>query len=180
MGTGASVARGVEAYVFINGRRNGREAELWWLDQGYLVNIVDENNMPIHENHLSSDDTTDIDTDADTDMDSQERMIRDEVPYYSREEIDEMFPPAIEAVDWEEVDPEGRAFLAADAVWNEWWNERDNNVTYSSDWIASDSDSADVVPPPENTENAASPYQDELDDDGTFRSDFVAFDTVSD
>ena len=41
-------------------------------------------------------------------------------------------------------------------------NERDNDITHRPDWIASDTDSADVVPTPANTENyfaSSSPHQ---------------------
>ena len=58
-----------------------------------------------------------------------------------------------------QVDPEGREYM---------------------DWIASDAESTDPPQAPQpNRMDADSPYTDELDADGTFRSDLVPIDTDS-
>ena len=136
MGSEASVARGVEAYVLINNSGNGRAIEQWWLDQGYLINVM-ENDPPTSEDNESQiEDSEDMETESNT----QENMLRHEVPYYSREEIEDFFPTApsrISAIpifppniSTEDAENMSISIADADALWTEWWNNRSENIEY--------------------------------------------------
>ena len=132
MGTGASVARGLEAYIFINESGNGHEIEQWWMDQGYLVHYLSqEPSMEDIESPTDSSESTE---------DTQENMLRHEVPYYSREEVEEFFPAApsrISAIppfppniSTEDAENMSISIADADALWTEWWNSRSENIEY--------------------------------------------------
>ena len=135
MGSGASVARGVEAYILINNTGNGNAIEQWWLDQGYLIN-VSEDEPPTDESENQIEDSEDMETESNT----QENMLRHEEPYYSREEIDEMFPPAPTPpptfppfppnISMDDAENMALSIADADALWNSWWNARDANIHY--------------------------------------------------
>ena len=217
MGSGASVARGVEAYILINNAGNGQAIEQWWLDQGYLIIATErENETPTNESESQQEDSENMETESNT----QEYMLRHEDPYYSREEIDEMFPPAPSLpatfplfppnISMDDAENMGISISDADALWNRWWNTRDANISFigipstrtchrrcrrrrnssdnrdrddapQDDWIASDAESAGPIHAPHPINEILSPYTDEMDEDGTFRSDLVPFtDTNSD
>ena len=135
MGSGASVARGVEAYILINNAGNGHAIEQWWIDQGYLI-IATENETPTDESESQQEDSEDMETESNT----QEYMLRHEEPYYSREEIDEMFPPAPSLpanlppfppnISMDDAENMAISISDADALWNRWWNTRDANISF--------------------------------------------------
>ena len=135
MGSGASTLRGIEAFIFINNSGNGNEIEQWWMDQGYLI-IATENEPQTDESENQQEDSEDMETESDT----QEYMLRHEEPYYSREEIDEMFPPAPAPpatfppfppnISMEDAENMAISIADADALWNRWWNARDANITF--------------------------------------------------
>ena len=130
MGSGASTLRGVEAYIFINNSGNGNEVEQWWMDQGYLVQ-ASENESPME-------DIESLDESSEGTEDTQENMLRHEVPYYNREEIEEFFPPAPTRpnafppfppnISTDDAENMSISIADADAIWTEWWNSRDANI----------------------------------------------------